>query len=91
MSTTRPATTEPYVTAAQVGEFLVVSARTITRMVGRGILPCYRPLGPVGPVRFRLSDVEKAMRRAMQTGRKTDRRIPSPQVALTNQQQDSDL
>jgi excisionase family DNA binding protein len=57
-------TAEPYVTRDAVCAYIAVSPRTVDRIVARGIIPVYRPLGPTGPVRFRLSDVEKAMRRA---------------------------
>ena len=86
-SATRAMTTEPYVTAGAVAEHLAVSPRTVARMVTRGVVPCYRPLGPTGPVRFRLSDVEKAMRRAMQTGKRTT----NPQVSTVKSEQGNEL
>jgi excisionase family DNA binding protein len=69
LSVTRLSTTEPFVTRDAVCEFLAVSPRTVDRMVKLKLFPVYRPLGPHGPVRFRLSDVEKAMRQANENGK----------------------
>lgn len=74
MSATRLTKSEPFVDKEDVAQFLAVSTRTVERLVRNGIIPCYRPLGPSGPVRFRLSDIEKAMRRAMQFGRRNNTR-----------------
>lgn len=56
-------TSEPFVPPDRVAEFLAVSSRTVRRMVQARLFPVYRPLGPTGPARFRLSEVEKSIRR----------------------------
>lgn len=71
MSSTRARTTEPFVTKEDVADFLCVCPRTVDRMLRRGLFPSYRPLGPHGPVRFRLSDIERAMRQTANVRRKT--------------------
>ena len=63
MNDTKLHNAEPFVGPADVAKFLSVSKRTVTRMARRRVIPAYRPLGDNGPARYRLSDVEKAMRR----------------------------
>jgi excisionase family DNA binding protein len=67
-SSTRATSSEPFVTREDVAAYIAVSLSTVDRMVRRGVIPAYRPLGPGGPLRFRIGDCEKAMRRAMTTG-----------------------
>jgi predicted DNA-binding transcriptional regulator AlpA len=54
--------TERLLTAAQLGELLGLSTSTILDRWERGDLPGYRLFGRKGgPVRFRLSEIERAL------------------------------
>jgi excisionase family DNA binding protein len=64
MSSTKLSSAEPFVSSERVCEFLGISPSTLERMVKRKLFPAYQPLGPNTVKRFRLSDVEKAIRRA---------------------------
>ena len=66
ISTTTPAAASPgvqtkrWLTAKQASERLFVSASTFERMIRKGTVPLYR-VGPGGPRRFRIEDVDQAM------------------------------
>jgi len=52
--------TQRWLTAKQATERLAVSSSTFERMVRKGTMPLYR-VGPGGPRRFRIEDVDRAM------------------------------
>lgn len=54
---TTPGNTDPFLTAAEVAQFLKVDKSTVRRWIARGKLPAYRAGDKA--VRVRLSDVER--------------------------------
>ena len=54
------AQTQRWLTARQATDRLGVSASTFERMIRKQVIPLYR-VGPGGPRRFRIEDVDRAM------------------------------
>ena len=52
--------TQRWLTAKQAIEHLGISGSTFERMIRKGTMPLYR-VGPGGPRRFRIEDVDRAM------------------------------